>query len=99
MLSSHWGVVMTKEEKQGTEYHQKPHHNGEDPVGHVDHVSLLGSRVFILLYLYNLNSSMSVWTKIDEAEFSIFVSYERFVGCLSHTTKLENPSLLFFPLD
>ena len=45
---------LTKEEKEGTKYHQETDHDGDLPISHVDHVPLLGGRVLVLLYLYNL---------------------------------------------
>ena len=47
-------VVREEEEEQSGQDHEEAHHYGQDPVGHVNHVSSLGSCVLILLYLDNL---------------------------------------------
>ena len=47
-------VVTQQEEEESAQDHDKAHHDGQDPVGHVHHVSSLGSRVLVLLYLDNL---------------------------------------------
>ena len=47
-------VVGEEEEKESGQDHQEAHHYGQDPVGHVHHVSSLGSCVLVLLYLDNL---------------------------------------------
>ena len=47
-------VVTEQEEEQSAQDHEETHHDGEDPVGHVHHVSSLGGRVFVLLYFDNL---------------------------------------------
>ena len=47
-------AVAEQEEEQSAQDHEEAHHYGQDPVGHVHHVSSLGSRVLVLLYLDNL---------------------------------------------
>ena len=47
-------AVSEQEEEESAQDHDEAHHDGQDPVGHVHHVSSLGSRVLVLLYLDNL---------------------------------------------
>ena len=47
-------AVAEQEEEESAQDHDEAHHDGQDPVGHVHHVSSLGSRVLVLLYLDNL---------------------------------------------
>lgn len=52
-------VVTQQEEEESAQDHQEAHHYGQDPVGHVHHVSSLGSCVLVLLYLDNLLVSLT----------------------------------------
>ena len=47
-------VAAEEEEEQSAQDHEEADHDGQDPVGHVHHVSSLGGRVFVLLYFDNL---------------------------------------------
>ena len=47
-------VVTQQEEEESAQDHEEAHHYGQDPVGHVHHVSSLGRRVLVLLDLDNL---------------------------------------------
>ena len=59
-----------EEQKESTEYHHQPDHDGQDPVGHVNHVPLLRGGVLILLYLDNLFISDNFSTAILKRKFT-----------------------------
>ena len=53
-------AVSEQEEEESAQDHDEAHHDGQDPVGHVHHVSSLGSRVLVLLYLDNLIGKFNI---------------------------------------
>ena len=53
-------VVTEQEEEQSAQDHEETDHDGQDPVGHVHHVSSLGCRVLVLLYLDNLIGQFNI---------------------------------------